>query len=47
MEETTYNIIPDADFKFYITATLLLELNEDLKIKGNKQKITYKILKAC
>ena len=48
--DITYNIIPDADFKFYITAnikTRALRRYKELKLKGFKKKITYQeVLKS-
>ena len=46
--DITYNIIPDADFKFYITANLKTRaLRRYKELKGLKKKITYKeVLKS-
>tara|TARA_B100001564_G_scaffold164454_1_gene138248 strand:- start:389 stop:1045 length:657 start_codon:yes stop_codon:yes gene_type:complete len=46
--DITYNIVPDADFKFYITANLNTRAKRRYKeLKGLKKKITYKeVLKS-
>ena len=46
--DITYNIIPDADFKFYITANLKTRaLRRYKELKGLKKKITYpEVLKS-
>ncbi|WP_440681243.1 (d)CMP kinase [Candidatus Pelagibacter sp. HIMB1623] len=46
--DITYNIIPDADFKFYITANVKTRaLRRYKELKGLKKKITYKdVLKS-
>ena len=46
--DITYNIIPDADFKFYITANLKTRaLRRYKELKGLKKKITYQeVLKS-
>ena len=46
--DITYNIIPDADFKFYITANIKTRaLRRYKELKGLKKKITYKeVLKS-
>ncbi|WP_440934686.1 (d)CMP kinase [Candidatus Pelagibacter sp.] len=46
--DITYNIIPDADFKFYITADVKIRALRRLKeLKHLKKKITYKeVLKS-
>ncbi|WP_428079321.1 (d)CMP kinase [Candidatus Pelagibacter sp.] len=46
--DITYNIIPDADFKFYITASLKTRaLRRYKELKGLKKKITYlEVLKS-
>ena len=46
--DITYNIIPDADFKFYITANIKTRaLRRYKELKGLKKKITYpEVLKS-
>ncbi|WP_440910979.1 (d)CMP kinase [Candidatus Pelagibacter sp.] len=46
--DITYNIIPDADFKFYITANVKTRaLRRYKELKGLKKKITYpEVLKS-
>ena len=46
--DITYNIIPDADFKFYITANIKTRaLRRYKELKGLKKKITYQeVLKS-
>jgi len=46
--DITYNIIPDADFKFYITANVKTRaLRRYRELKGLKKKITYpEVLKS-
>ena len=46
--DITYNIIPDADFKFYITANVKTRaLRRYKELKGLKKKITYQeVLKS-
>ncbi|WP_440675469.1 (d)CMP kinase [Candidatus Pelagibacter sp. HIMB1593] len=46
--DITYNIIPDADFKFYITANIKTRaLRRFKELKGLKKKITYQeVLKS-
>ena len=46
--DITYNIVPDADFKFYITANVKTRaLRRFKELKGLKKKITYKeVLKS-
>ena len=46
--DITYNIIPDADFKFYITANLKTRaIRRYRELRGLKKKITYKeVLKS-
>ena len=46
--DITYNIIPDADFKFYITANIKTRaLRRYKELKGFKKKITYQeVLKS-
>ena len=46
--DITYNIVPDADFKFYITANVKTRaLRRYKELKGLKKKITYKeVLKS-
>ena len=46
--DITYNIIPDADFKFFITANVKTRaLRRYKELKGLKKKITYKeVLKS-
>ena len=46
--DITYNIIPDADFKFYITANVKTRaLRRFRELKGLKKKITYQeVLKS-
>ncbi len=46
--DITYNIVPDADFKFYITASLKTRaLRRYNELKGLKKNITYKdVLKS-
>ena len=46
--DITYNIIPDADFKFYVTANLKTRATRRYKeLKGLKKKVTYKeVLKS-
>jgi len=46
--DITYNIVPDADFKFYITANVKTRaLRRYRELKGLKKKITYKeVLKS-
>ena len=46
--DITYNIIPDADFKFYITANIKTRaLRRYKELKGLKKKITYReVLKS-
>ncbi len=46
--DITYNIVPDADFKFYITANIKTRaLRRYKELKGLKKKITYKeVLKS-
>jgi cytidylate kinase len=46
--DITYNIVPDADFKFYITANLNTRAERRYKeLKGLNKKITYKeVLKS-
>ena len=46
--DITYNIIPDADFKFYITANVKTRaLRRYKELKGFKKKITYQdVLKS-
>ncbi|WP_440655627.1 (d)CMP kinase [Candidatus Pelagibacter sp. HIMB1509] len=46
--DITYNIVPDADFKFYITADVKIRaLRRYKELKGLKKKITYKeVLKS-
>jgi len=46
--DITYNIIPDADFKFYITANVKTRaLRRFKELKGFKKKITYQeVLKS-
>jgi len=46
--DITYNIIPDADFKFYITANVKTRaLRRYKELKGIKKKITYQeVLKS-
>ena len=46
--DITYNIIPDADFKFYITANVKTRaLRRFKELKGLKKKITYQeVLKS-
>ena len=46
--DITYNIIPDADFKFYITANVKTRVLRRYKeLKGLKKKITYQeVLKS-
>ena len=46
--DITYNIVPDADFKFYVTANVKTRaLRRYNELKGLKKKITYKeVLKS-
>ena len=46
--DITYNIIPDADFKFYITANLKIRaLRRYKELKGLKKEISYQeVLKS-
>ena len=46
--DITYNIIPDADFKFYVTANLKTRARRRYKeLKGLKKKVTYEeVLKS-
>ncbi len=46
--DITYNIIPDADFKFYVTANLKTRATRRYKeLKGLKKKVTYEeVLKS-
>ena len=46
--DITYNIVPDADFKFYITANIKTRaLRRYKELKGLKKKITYaEVLKS-
>ena len=46
--DITYNIVPDADFKFYITANIKTRaLRRYKELKGLKKKITYQeVLKS-
>ena len=46
--DITYNIVPDAEFKFYITANLNTRAERRYKeLKGLNKKITYKeVLKS-
>ena len=46
--DITYNIIPDADFKFYITANLKIRaLRRYKELKSLKNKISYQeVLKS-
>ncbi|WP_440913382.1 (d)CMP kinase [Candidatus Pelagibacter sp.] len=46
--DITYNIVPDADFKFYITANVKTRAHRRYKeLKGLKKKITYQeVLKS-
>ena len=46
--DITYNIVPDADFKFYVTANLKTRATRRYKeLKGLKKKVTYKeVLKS-
>ena len=46
--DITYNIVPDADFKFYITANVKTRaLRRYKELKGLRKKITYKeVLKS-
>jgi len=46
--DITYNIVPDADFKFYVTANLKTRaLRRYKELKGLKKNITYKeVLKS-
>ena len=46
--DITYNIVPDADFKFYITANIKTRaLRRYKELKGLKKKITYReVLKS-
>ena len=46
--DITYNIIPDADFKFYITANVKIRaLRRYKELKKNNEKITYQeVLKS-
>ena len=46
--DITYNIVPDADFKFYITANIKTRaLRRFKELKGLKKKITYQeVLKS-
>ena len=46
--DITYNIVPDADFKFYITANVKTRaLRRYKELKGMKKKITYQeVLKS-
>ena len=46
--DITYNIVPDADFKFYITASVKTRaLRRYKELKGLKKKITYQeVLKS-
>ena len=46
--DITYNIVPDADFKFYVTANLKTRATRRYKeLKGLKKKVTYEeVLKS-
>ena len=46
--DITYNIVPDADFKFYVTANLKTRATRRYKeLKGLKKKVTYQeVLKS-
>ena len=46
--DITYNIVPDADFKFYVTANLKTRARRRYKeLKGLKKKVTYEeVLKS-
>ncbi len=46
--DITYNIVPDADFKFYVTAnTKIRALRRYKELKGLKKKVTYlEVLKS-
>ena len=43
--DTTYKIVPDADFKFFVTANLKIRAKRRfLELKNLKKKVTYSVV---